>query len=275
MNVGGACSKVTEKTMRRLQLLGAPSDVNSSFLRGAAGAPALIRKALFSDSSNLASEHGGEIGRDLSLDDLGDLALTGGEAEFTCLQSAAAGASAPLLTLGGDHSITYPLVAGLAARHGPLNILHFDAHPDLYENFEDNRFSHASPFARIMEGGHACRLVQVGIRTMNAHCRAQAERYGVEVVPWAGFDPRAAPVPDGPLYVTIDLDGFDPAFCPGVSHHEPGGLSVRDAITMLHRIEAPVVGADIVEYNPVRDINEMTAYVAAKLVKELASIMAR
>jgi arginase len=261
--------------MRRFQLLGAPSDVNSSFLRGAAAAPAHIRNALFSDSSNLASEHGGEIGRDVLLDDLGDLTLAGGETEFTTLRDAAAGATAPLLTLGGDHSITYPLIAGLAEKHGPLNILHFDAHPDLYEDFEDNRFSHASPFARIMEGGHARRLVQVGIRTMNAHCRAQAERYGVEVVSWAGFDPRTAPVPDGPLYVTIDLDGFDPAFCPGVSHPEPGGLSVRDAITMLHRIAAPVVGADIVEYNPGRDINEMTAYVAAKLVKELASIMAR
>jgi arginase len=264
-----------ERMMRRVQLLGAGSDVNSSFLRGAAGAPPLIRKVLFSDSSNLASEHGGEIGRDIALDDLGDLALAGGEGEFTTLRDAAADASAPLLTLGGDHSITYPLVAGLAAKHGPLNILHFDAHPDLYEEFDGNRFSHASPFARIMEGGHARVLVQVGIRTMNGHCRAQTERYGVEVVPWAAFDPHAAPIPDGPLYVTIDLDGLDPAFCPGVSHPEPGGLSVRDVITMLHRTSGPVVGADIVEYNPSRDINDLTAYVAAKFVKELASIMAR
>jgi agmatinase len=264
--------------MRRLQLLGAPSDVNSSFLRGAAGAPALIRRALFSDSSNLASEHGGEIGRSVLLDDLGDLLdlrVAEGEAAFAQLRDAAAGASAPLLTLGGDHSITYPLVAGLAAKHGPLNILHFDAHPDLYEDFGGNRFSHASPFARIKEDGHARRLVQIGIRTMNAHCREQAGRHGVEVVPWIGFDPRTAPVPDGPLYVTIDLDGFDPAFCPGVSHPEPGGLSVREVMTMLHRIDGLVVGADIVEYNPVRDVNDMTAYVAAKLVKELASVMAR
>lgn len=261
--------------MRRVQLLGAPSDVNSSYLRGAAGAPARIRKTLYGDSSNLASEHGGEIGHDVALDDLGDLTLHGGEAEFNALRAAAASAEAPLLTLGGDHSITYPLVAGLAAKHGPLNILHFDAHPDLYDVFDGNRFSHASPFARIMEEGHASRLVQVGIRTLSARCRGQVERFGVEIVRWADFDPRTAPIPDGPLYVTIDLDGFDPAFCPGVSHYEAGGLSVRDVLTMLHRITAHVVGADIVEYNPVRDVNDMTAHVAAKLVKELASIMAR
>ena len=127
------------------------------------------------------------------------------------------------LSLGGDHSVTYPVVAALAEIHGPLNILHFDAHPDLYDDYEGDPLSHASPFARIMEQGHARRLVQFGIRTLNRHCRAQATRFGVEVIEMRDFAPDRVPIPEAPLYVSIDLDGFDPAFAPGVAHHEPGG----------------------------------------------------
>jgi arginase family enzyme len=86
------------------------------------------------------------------------------------------------------------------------------------------------------------------------------------------FERASVPVPEEPLYVSIDLDAFDPAYAPGVSHHEPGGLSVRDVLSVLARVKAPIVGADVVEYNPTRDVNGVTAVVAAKLVKELASL---
>jgi len=153
-----------------------------------------------------------------------------------------------------------------------VNILHFDAHPDLYEDFGGDPLSHASPFARIMERGFARRLVQVGIRTLNGHCRDQVETYGVEVVEMRDFAPDRVPIPEAPLYISIDMDALDPAFAPGVSHHEPGGLSVRELISVLHRVEGPIIGADVVEYNPSRDVNAMTATVAAKLVKELAAL---
>jgi arginase len=78
---------------------------------------------------------------------------------------------------------------------------------------------------------------------------------------------------EGPVYVTIDLDAFDPAFAPGVSHYEPGGLSTRDVLGVLHAIRAPIAGADVVEYNPTRDLNGATAMLAAKLVKEIAGRM--
>ena len=122
--------------------------------------------------------------------------------------------------------------------------------------------------------GLATRLVQVGIRTLNGHCRDQAERFGVEMIEMRNFAPEAVPIPDAPLYVSIDMDALDPAYAPGVSHHEPGGLSVREILSVLHRIEVPIVGADVVEYNPTRDINGMTAVVAAKFAKELAAIAA-
>ncbi|MDP9423356.1 MAG: agmatinase family protein [Pseudomonadota bacterium] len=261
----------------KILLLGLPTDSHSSFLRGPAQAPKAIRAALASDHANLATERGAELGLDIHLEDLGDLQLDESPADFDRIRTAASQATkgATPIFLGGDHMVTYPIVAGLAEAHGPVNILHFDAHPDLYDDFEGDPLSHASPFARIMERGLAGRLVQVGIRTLNAHCREQAERFGVEMVEMRSFTPDAVPIPEAPLYISIDMDALDPAFAPGVSHHEPGGLSVREILSVLHRIAVPIVGADIVEYNPSRDINGMTAVVAAKFVKELAAIGAR
>ena len=264
--------------MTGVRLIGLPTDCNSSFLRGAAAAPARIRAQLFSDHSNLASERGGELGGSIALSDAGDVVLRETPADAALISNAVAAAlqagEAPLL-LGGDHSVTFPIVQAIAAHHGPVELLHFDAHPDLYDDFADNPASHASPFARIMEAGLARRLVQVGIRTLNDHCRAQATRFGVEIVPMRDFTAAMVPPLAGPVYISVDLDGLDPAYAPGVSHHEPGGLSVRQLLDVLARVDAPVVGADIVEYNPSRDINDMTAVVAAKLVKELAALLAR
>ena len=226
----------------------------------------------------MATESGAELGLDIAVEDFGNLRLEESAGDFDCIRegaSAAAKSGATPLFLGGDHMVTYPIIAGLAEVHGPVSILHFDAHPDLYDDFEGDPLSHASPFARIMERGLATRLVQVGIRTLNAHCRQQAERFGVEIVEMRNFVADKVQIPAAPLYVSIDLDALDPAFAPGVSHHEPGGLSVRDILSVLHRIEGPIVGADVVEYNPTRDINGMTAVVAAKFVKELAAIAAQ
>lgn len=264
--------------MTPVRLIGLPTDSNSSYLRGAARAPALIRSQLWSDHGNGAAESGLEIGSDIDLRDAGDLELSetaADDALITAAVTAALAAGEAPLLLGGDHSVSAPILAAIAARYGPVDILHFDAHPDLYEDFDGNSRSHASPFARIMEAGHARRLVQVGIRTLNAHCRAQAKRYGVEIVPMRNFRALDMPPLAGPVYISLDLDGLDPAFAPGVSHPEPGGLSVREVLDIIDNIRAPVVGADIVEYNPDRDLNMITAVVAAKFVKELAAVLAR
>lgn len=262
-------------TLTKIRLIGLPTDSHSSFLRGPAQAPAAIRAALASDHANNASESGLELGTDILVEDCGDLPLAEDPGDEERIRDAAANAAAegrvPLF-LGGDHMVTYPIVAGLVSVHGPVNILHFDAHPDLYDDFEGDPLSHASPFARIMERGLARRLVQVGIRTLNRHCREQASRFGVDIIEMREFAADRVPIPPGPLYVSIDLDALDPAYAPGVSHHEPGGLSVRELLTVLHRVQAPIVGADVVEYNPTRDVNGVTAVVAAKLVKELASL---
>ncbi len=255
-----------------IHLIGLPTDINSSFERGAAKAPALIREALWSDRGNSSTESGLEIGLDIALVDSGDLPLTDQEvANDDAIIRQVAGESCAPIFLGGDHAVTFPIVAAVAAKHGPVSILHFDAHPDLYDDFEGNPRSHASPFARIMEGGHAKRLVQVGIRTLTRHCREQAEKYGVEILSMPGFDISQVPVLNGPLYISVDLDGIDPSEAPGVSHPEPGGLRLREVLAAIHKQTAPIIGADIVEYNPGRDIGGVTAIVAAKLVRELAA----
>jgi arginase len=244
-------------------------------LRGAAQAPPLIRQALGSDSSNLWTESGLDLGAPNVLNHAGDLELPQNqEAAFTRIEEAVAvqvGAGKKLLVLGGDHSITWPVLRAFSHAHPRLTILHFDAHPDLYHEFQGSRYSHACPFARIMEEGLAERLVQVGIRTMNAHQRQQAHRFGVEVLEMKNQASFAGLNLSGPLYVSFDMDVLDPAFAPGVSHWKRGGLSVREALGIIQRIERPVVGADVVEYNPTRDVSHRTAMVAAKIVKELAA----
>ena len=257
-------------------LLGLPSDINSSHVRGASRGPSAIRKALWSGASNLTSETGVDIGTPGALTDEGDLRLREDAGDRRRIERAVSDllkrGLKPLL-LGGDHSVTYPILRAIASAHGPVNILHFDAHPDLYDEYEGNRFSHACPFARIMEEGLAKRLVQVGIRTLNEHQAAQAKRFKVEMLTMDAFDPGRVPIPKGPLYITVDLDALDPAFAPGVAHREPGGLSVRDILRVLRRIDGPVVGADIVELRPASDVDGMTAVVASKLLKELAALL--
>lgn len=258
-------------------VIGAPLDENSSFLRGPALAPRRIRDVLHAGSSNWCTEDGLDLSARTDWRDLGDLALSGDGALPTIEQAVARllQRGCRVLTLGGDHSITYALVRAYAVAHPGLTILHIDAHPDLYDDFEGRRFSHASPFARIMEEGAVKRLVQVGIRTMNPHQQAQAQRFGVEVIAMRDYHPGLMLDLDGPLYLSLDLDALDPAFAPGVSHHEPGGFSVREVLTLLGRVKAPLVGTDIVEYNPVRDHADMTAMVAAKFYKELVGRLLR
>jgi len=261
-------------------LLGIPLDVNSSYLRGAAGAPAKIREALRCDASNKWTELGVDLGAAGAFADAGDLGLKDSRenvaenfAEIERAVSELLGKGERPVSLGGDHSVTYPILKAFAQRYPELTIVHFDAHPDLYDEFEGSRMSHACPFARIMEERLAKRLVQVGIRTMVGHQREQAARFGVEVV-----EMRELPAYDrleirGPVYVSFDIDVLDPAFAPGVSHREPGGMTVREAIAHLHAIKGTIVGADIVEYNPVQDVSGMTATVAAKILKEILGKM--
>jgi arginase len=259
----------------RPRIIGLPYDLRSSYLRGAADAPPVIRAALRSSAGNMWTEDLHDIGEEGVLTDAGDLDLASASAGERIEAGIAAvfADNARPIALGGDHAVTYHVMRSVYVAHGPCTVLHVDAHPDLYEEFEGDRYSHACPFARVMEERLATRLVQVGIRAMTNHQLAQADRYGVEVIDMRAWQSGVRPVIAGPVYLSIDLDGIDPAHTPGVSHREPGGLTVRDVIGLVQGIEGTLLGADIVEFNPSQDLGGLTAHVAAKLVKEVAARM--
>ena len=256
-------------------LLGISFDGQSSYMRGAGDAPKKIREALACDSSNSWTEFGVDLSARGVFEDAGDLTFSEKDS-FAAIEAGIANllnSGKRPVSLGGDHSITYPIVKAFAKKYSDLTIFHFDAHPDLYDEFEGNKLSHACPFARIMESGLATRLVQIGIRTATKHQREQAARFGVEVVEMKDLPALNRLKSAGPVYITFDMDVLDPAFAPGVSHWEPGGMSVREAISHLQAIDGEIVGADLVEFNPVRDPQGITAMVAAKILKEILGKM--
>lgn len=261
-----------------IRLLGVPYDSNSSFLQGPSKAPIKMREMDTNGSANRYSESGIEINTGINYQDIGDLTLADLDAEkafqniLSSVRSEISNGD-KLICIGGDHSISYPIIKAHSEVYPQLNVLHFDAHSDVYADFEGNPYSHASPFARIMEEGKVNSLTQVGIRTLNDHQRDQANKYQVKIIEMQQLTLDFVEELEGPLYISLDIDVLDPAFAPGISHHEPGGMSTRKLIEMIQKIEAPIVGADIVEYNPTRDINDMTAMVVYKLFKEIAAKM--
>jgi len=273
--------QLTEDTINsnrpKIALIGIPFDEYSSYLRGAAAAPALIRQALYSESSNLWTEAGINLGDETIFIDAGDVDFSETNDPPTEIEkniSRLLKNKFTAISLGGDHSITFPVVKAISKYFSQIDVLHFDAHPDLYDEFDGNKFSHACPFARIMENNLVQRLVQVGIRTCNGHQREQAKKYGVEMIEMKDFENNNKLSFENPVYISFDLDALDPAFAPGVSHWEPGGLSTRQVINLIQKLEAPAcIGADIVEFNPVKDKTGFTAMTCAKILKEIASRM--
>ena len=258
----------------RIGIIGFPYDENSSFMRGPAQAPEMIRQAFQSDSTNRWTESGIDLRRDTILFDAGDLEIGSNDDVEGAIEKAISlllEHGLKPISLGGDHSITYPIIRAFSKQFQKLNILQFDAHPDLYDEVQGNRYSHGSPFARIMEEGLVDRLVQVGIRTMTGHQRKQADKFGVEVVEMRHWRDDLGFKFDSPVYISFDLDVLDPAFAPGVSHHEPGGFSTRQVLQIIQTLKGQITGADIVEFNPRRDPLGITAMGCAKILKEIAA----
>ncbi len=255
-------------------MVGVPFDGQASYGRGPALAPRRIRQALYGGRNRMYTEAGVNLDGDPRWRDVGDLAVPDSLEAFDEITQAVECLLAQgcrVLSLGGDHSITYPLVRAFSHRYGPLQILQLDAHPDLRDQLDGNRYSHACQFARIMEEGLASRLVQVGIRFTTPDLIQQWQRFGVEVVSVSEWSCPLGFTWEGPVYMSVDIDVLDPAFAPGVSVPEPGGLTTRQALDWIQQLRGDLVGADLVEYNPGCDPAGHTAVVAAKLCKELVA----
>jgi len=267
---GGAIKKTQEY---EFAILGIPFDGKSCYLRGAAKGPQAIREASTGKAINPWTESGVNLEEETVMADLGDVDVTGSYEEifsriekriFEILE----GDAVPIL-LGGDHSVSYPIVRAFSRKYANLDILHFDAHPDLYEELYGDRYSHACPFARIMEEGLAEQLVQVGIRAATGQQRDLAKKHGVRMIEMKDTREDIDLDFSNPLYISFDMDALDPAFAPGVSHHEPGGLSTRQVINIIHALDAQIVGLDVVEVNPDRDNPGITSAAAVKIIMEI------
>jgi arginase family enzyme len=166
-----------------------------------------------------------------------------------------------------------PILRAYAQKYPNLNVLHLDAHADLYDELNGNRYSHATPLLRSLEEKLVTRLVQLGLRTMTPQERERSRSFGVESIEMRHWHPDISLQFEGPVYLTLDMDCLDPAFAPGISHHEPGGFATRDVLGIIQDLDAPLIGADIVEFNPERDPLGVTAMVAAKFMKEIVGQM--
>lgn len=191
------------------------------------------------------------------------------------------------ITLGGDHTIAWPILRALKARHGRLAVVHVDAHADVNDTMYGEKIAHGTPFRRAVEDGLLLneRVTQIGLRGTGYHaddfdwCRQQ----GFTVVPaeacWhRSLVPLMAEVRervgDAPVYLSFDIDGLDPAFAPGTGTPEIGGLTVMQALEIIRGLRGlNLVGADIVEVSPPYDPAGTTALVAANLAYEALCVM--
>ena len=193
-----------------------------------------------------------------------------------------------LLTLGGDHTIALPILRSLPAHHGPVAVLHFDAHLDTWDTYFGAPFTHGTPFRRASRGGSARpeRCLHIGIRgplyaatdleddAALGFQIVRSDDYELDGVAGA-VDRMRRRLGDGPVYVSVDIDVLDPAHAPGTGTPEAGGLTSRELLNTLRGLVGlNVVGADIVEVAPAYDHAEITGIAAAHVAYELLSVLA-
>jgi agmatinase len=264
-------------------VLGVPFDGAVSFRRGAAFAPARLRD-LTVHTAPCAEE-----GQPLSLwvRDYGDVLPDLEWARYfqTVEERAIATLAHPLaLFLGGDHSVTIPLMRAFSrAVDGPFGVVHFDAHPDLCDTYEGHRWSHACTERRALEldGLEPCHLAFVGLRSfvqeewdfvqahpeIGVYTARQCYRQGIEAVA-AEVVQRLRGL--SAVYFTLDIDGLDPAYAPGTGTPEGGGLSTRELLELVRIVfdELPVRALDVVEVSPPLDAADITSVAALKVIYE-------
>lgn len=279
-----------------LVVVGVPWDSTSSYRKGAAAGPNAIRRATDGRLYNQFTELGVDLATLWRVCDHGDAkrlpsgASAGGlERSISSTVSRHGHSRPPLLFLGGDHFITYPCFSLVAKMHGrPLSLLYFDSHPDLYQQYDGNPNSHATVVSRILDrkelsSGSVC---YVGIRASTAKQKDRIRGFGLTEFTTHDVNSQSCDtiganvksfLKNQSVYLSIDLDCLDPAFAPGVGNPQPGGLSTRQVIEILHAIYGlDVVAFDIVEYCPRFDSNgRTTAFTAAILIKEAMGLMAK
>jgi agmatinase len=273
-------------------LLGIPYDGGTSYRTGARFGPRAIREqsSLIRSWHPVLKVHPFER---LRVADCGDVDVVPISIERTYEQverrlDAVLAAGAIPLCVGGDHSISLPILRAVARRHGPVGVIHFDAHPDTWDEYFGSKFFHGTPFRRAVEEGAVDprRMVQVGIRgpLYGPEDFAFQDQHGMEVirieavkeqgVPWAVE--RLARLRGGPVYISFDIDAVDPAYAPATGTPEVGGLTSYETLALLRGLAGMnLVGADVVEVSPPYDgPGQITSLLAANLMFEIVTLFA-
>ncbi len=289
MTYGGALSFLRRRYTRDLSgvdvaVSGVPFDTAVTHRSGARQGPAAIRAASVQLAELQAFPFGFDLFEHLAVVDYGDCFLDPHHPEtipgtIEAHADRILESGAKMLTFGGDHFVSYPLIKAHAKRHGPVALLHVDAHSDTWDD-DGVRLDHGSMFRRAVEEGivDVARSSQVAIRTFND------STHGFEVLtaPWVHRNGIAATLEvvreragDAPLYVTFDIDGLDPAFAPGTGTPVPGGLSTEQGLELIRGLAGMnLIGMDVVEVLPALDQAEITALAAATLAHDWLCLLA-
>jgi agmatinase len=282
----------TDLTAVDVALLGIPYDGGTSYRTGARFGPRAVREqsSLIRTWNPVLKVHPFER---LRVADCGDVDVVPISIERTYEKierrvDAVVAAGARPLCVGGDHSVSLPILRALARRHGPLGVIHFDAHPDTWDEYFGSKFFHGTPFRRAIEEGAVDprRMIQVGIRgpLYGPEDFAFQDQHGMEVlriepikeqgVAWAAE--RLARLRGGPVYCSFDIDALDPAYAPATGTPEVGGLTSYEALALVRSLAGHMlVGADVVEVAPPYDgPGQITSLMAANLMFELVSVFA-
>ena len=286
---GGALSFLRRKytddmTNVDVMVSGIPYDGATTYRSGARLGPRAIRAASVQLAELLAFPFGFDPFECLAVADMGDCFVDPHYPEdiIATIETHIAkilDACASPLSLGGDHFITYPILRAMAKHHGPVALLHFDAHPDTWED-DGKRLDHGSMFLRAKNEGliDVDRSVQVGIRTHNTSDHG----FDILTAPWVhhhGVDATIQAilerVGDAKVYMTFDIDCLDPAFAPGTGTPVAGGLSSAQALDIVRGLGAlNFTGMDVVEVAPAYDVSEITAIAAATIAHDYLCLLA-
>ena len=284
--------RIDEVSRADVAILGVPFDTGVSYRPGARFGPGHIRAAskllrpynpaqdVFPFGAQQVAD-AGDIG--VNPFDL-EQAIADIDAGVTALRSD----GATVLTLGGDHTIALPILRSLARDHGPVAVLHFDAHLDTWDTYFGAPYTHGTPFRRASEEGllDLERCLHMGIRGP-LYAKSDLDddaRLGFSIIRSddyelsglsASVDRMRARLAGGPVYVSIDIDVLDPAHAPGTGTPEAGGLTSRELLNTLRGLTGlNIVGADIVEVSPPYDHAELTGIAASHVAYELLSVLA-
>lgn len=274
----------------QVALLGVPMDLGVSNRPGARFGPRALRAIERIGPYNHVLDSAPIF--DLRVADIGDVPMRSRYRLEQCLDdiehyvSQIVGAGITPLSVGGDHSIAYPLLKAVSSQHGPVGVIHIDAHCDTGGPFDQTKFHHGGPFRNAVLAGaiDPTRMIQIGIRGASEYLWEFSYESGMTVIHAEEISSLGIPeiiqrakdiVGKGPIYLSFDVDSIDPAFAPGTGTPEVGGLTTREALELLRGFKGVnLVGGDVVEVAPEYDATHNTAQVGAQMLFEILSLMA-